>query len=417
MTRRERNGRESAHGRKAERGLLLEAGEKTGIALTSGGRFLAVRCLPQDEVGQEVYLDRTAAGSLTAGFDRWLGRAAAHGLRAARPPRTSWSLRPGLAVALSLVLCLLIASPFAVGQVLASGDPAAYVTIDINPSLELGVNRWDRVVTATPLNDDGRLLLDELEWRGRPVTDVVFDAVRIAAELGYLNPEREGAEGVIIVAAAPAGPGRVLSPGLTKQLDRILEELPASLGRAADEMTVATVIGDASSLRDQAQELGLSIGRYSILLAAQEEGLDLESGDLEGGLGRAIINAGGHPGQVLREANQIKTLSKLAEKFQDRNGLGPDDRGGSGKPDNGGGEAPPGRQGDGPTPGDDGTGSNTPGAGNPGVGSGNRGVDPDDPDLNPSGGRDNDASDSDNDEKKGDRPDTPDHSPEKPGEG
>lgn len=41
--------------------------------------------------------------------------------------------------------------------------PTARINIDINPSIELGVNRFDKVVSVNPLNDDGRILANSLD--------------------------------------------------------------------------------------------------------------------------------------------------------------------------------------------------------------------------------------------------------------
>lgn len=41
--------------------------------------------------------------------------------------------------------------------------PTARVSIDINPSIELGINRFDKVVEVSALNEDGKELIEELD--------------------------------------------------------------------------------------------------------------------------------------------------------------------------------------------------------------------------------------------------------------
>lgn len=41
--------------------------------------------------------------------------------------------------------------------------PTARICIDINPSLELGINRFNKVVSVEPLNDDGKKLAESLD--------------------------------------------------------------------------------------------------------------------------------------------------------------------------------------------------------------------------------------------------------------
>lgn len=43
--------------------------------------------------------------------------------------------------------------------------PTTHITIDINPSLDLGINYFDKVVSVEPLNDDGKALAETLDLR------------------------------------------------------------------------------------------------------------------------------------------------------------------------------------------------------------------------------------------------------------
>ena len=291
-------------GQDAEKALLLEVRGRTGVAITPEGRFVGVRCLPHHEEGQEIALPAARSEG-----------------------RAGWGLRPGLATAAACAAILLVLSPLAVGRVLASGLPMAYVTLDINPSLEFGVNRWERAVVGRALNPDGEQVLDGLKWRARPIDDVVFDAGVQAVSLGFLD----SGPAEVIVAAVPALDKGLLSPGLEKRLARLREGLgermaAASGGQEQPSLTVETVLGDSASLRQQADTLGLSVGEYIVLLEAQEGGLDIDAEDLEqGGVGQALTAAGGHPGEILRKAHENREMSKLAHTFAERNGFGSDD--------------------------------------------------------------------------------------------
>ena len=57
---------------------------------------------------------------------------------------------PALAACLLLTLCL--------GGGYLYFVPTAYISVDINPSLELRVNRFDRVVDVEAYNEDGQAL-------------------------------------------------------------------------------------------------------------------------------------------------------------------------------------------------------------------------------------------------------------------
>lgn len=42
----------------------------------------------------------------------------------------------------------------------AKTTPAAYVSVDINPSVELGVNSFGKVISAQAYNEDGQKVLE-----------------------------------------------------------------------------------------------------------------------------------------------------------------------------------------------------------------------------------------------------------------
>ncbi len=73
-----------------------------------------------------------------------------------------------IAACLALVACL-------IGGVADFLRPVAYVGIDVNPSVELTLNRFDIVVGTHALNDDGQRALNEASCMWRPFDDVARD--------------------------------------------------------------------------------------------------------------------------------------------------------------------------------------------------------------------------------------------------
>ena len=67
----------------------------------------------------------------------------------------------------------------------------AYVTVDINPSIELVVNNRDKVVYVNALNDDAEVLLADLELAGLNVDDAMDIIIEAAIELGYIDVDAE----------------------------------------------------------------------------------------------------------------------------------------------------------------------------------------------------------------------------------
>lgn len=73
-----------------------------------------------------------------------------------------------IAACLALVACL-------IGGVADFLRPMAYVGIDVNPSVELTLNRFDIVVGTHALNDDGQQALNEASCMWRPFDDAARD--------------------------------------------------------------------------------------------------------------------------------------------------------------------------------------------------------------------------------------------------
>ena len=90
-----------------------------------------------------------------------------------------------------LVAC--IAAVLVIG-VLAGGytyleTPVAYISLDINPSIELGINALNRVVSAEGANRDGRALLEGQKIISASLTDALDSLISIAAQKNYISDD------------------------------------------------------------------------------------------------------------------------------------------------------------------------------------------------------------------------------------
>ena len=63
----------------------------------------------------------------------------------------------------------------------------AFIDIDVNPSVELKVNSFDRVVGAYAYNKDGQSVLKELDVENKKYTDAVKDLISTMTEQGYID--------------------------------------------------------------------------------------------------------------------------------------------------------------------------------------------------------------------------------------
>jgi hypothetical protein len=80
--------------------------------------------------------------------------------------------------------------------------PYSYVSIDVNPSFEFLINRFDRVLTVRGFNDDGRELSKDINIDGlknKEVQNAVKSVLNELKNKGYII---EGQEGGVIIATS-----------------------------------------------------------------------------------------------------------------------------------------------------------------------------------------------------------------------
>lgn len=127
--------------------------------------------------------------------------------------------------------------------------PVSYISIDVNPSVELTLNRFDRVISVTPYNEDGELVLDGVAVQGKRYTEAIDTIVEAEAMRAYLS---QNAALTFTVA----------SKSTNKE-----SELVTEIESCADCMQHRGRCTNADmSTVDVAHENGLSLGKYTAYL-------------------------------------------------------------------------------------------------------------------------------------------------------
>lgn len=163
--------------------------------------------------------------------------------------RSSWKfrfrrIRPALAAA-CLVLVL------GLGGSYLYFTPTAWISIDVNPSLELGINRFDRVVTVEGYNADGEQLADTLEVRYLNYQEALDQILADQQVVSALDQD-----GVLSLTVAGNS---------ETQCDEIYQAMEScSSGHENIQCHVSS-----SELLEQAHGAGLSLGKYQAFLILQ----------------------------------------------------------------------------------------------------------------------------------------------------
>ena len=68
---------------------------------------------------------------------------------------------------------------------------AYFVTLQINPSLEIVLDREERVIKTTPLNEEAKILLSYLDLDNKKIDLVFEEIIHEAYQLGYVGVENQ----------------------------------------------------------------------------------------------------------------------------------------------------------------------------------------------------------------------------------
>lgn len=139
----------------------------------------------------------------------------------------------------------------------------AYVSLDINPSLEIAVDRDLRVTGISGFNDAGVSLARDAGLKGSKLNDALKALVQKAITRGYIRPDRQNL--MISTIAGPAVETAGLDPG---QLQLELEEAVTASGLRG-EVRVYPV---ANEFRMMAKKQGVSPGKFLVYKQVVDNG-------------------------------------------------------------------------------------------------------------------------------------------------
>lgn len=138
--------------------------------------------------------------------------------------------------------------------------PIAYLSVDINPSVELGINSMNKVVSATAYNDDGKTVLDGKAVVNSDIKDAVDTIVQSASDKGFIADD--GSTIVSVTAETDD----------TNTADKIDNEAQTGADEALktkDNKAVVYKDKVAIERRDEARKLGITPGKLNLIQKLQ----------------------------------------------------------------------------------------------------------------------------------------------------
>ncbi len=271
------------------RSIVMELDKRTAVVLTPDGQFIRVKREVQYEVGGEI--------------------ADPVPVRAAPRNRQRW-LQSGAFVSAMLLIM--------VGFWAFRAPPVvAYVSMDINPSIELGLDAKERVRELRAVNEDAEAIIEGLKYRGKNLETVMNELARRLVEAHILPLE----DGEVVIASVPV---RALEEQWENQVTQKITQILNDATKREDPDQIAkldvTTISLPVEVRDEAEVNGLSSGKMAFWLILESQGHELSLETLKNESLKKIAASWGGVNEVMsnyEQKNDDKDKDKVKDKDKD----------------------------------------------------------------------------------------------------
>jgi hypothetical protein len=178
--------------------------------------------------------------------------------------------------------------------------PYSYLNIDINPSVEIATNVYDRIISVKPLNDDGQKLLELGSYKNMKLEDGVEELLQDAKEKGYFNNEQKNA---VMITVSGKDEDKV-----AEIQDEVKDTAEAEVKQANKDAQV--VVEKIPLVRHQeAEKLGISPGKMLLIEKLKTVNPEIKPEDYVNKPVKEILSA----------INDKKKESKIINKEDEKN--------------------------------------------------------------------------------------------------
>ncbi|AIU81471.1 anti-sigma factor [Bacillus velezensis] len=214
------------------RGIIVEKNKKFVTLLTPDGQFLKTKNDHRTcEIGEEITFEGETRMGRRASFFDFL------------------KLRPfklGVFTMTAIILFILILLP-----VFSDNKAYAYMTLDINPSIEMALNSKYEVIELTPLNHDAKQVISDIgDWKSSDFKDVISNIITDCSKHGYVKESKE----ILISTVYENTDDNTYKKGVKKQLADMTEKYKGTYQVQSLESDMET--------REKAKQEGMSTGSY-----------------------------------------------------------------------------------------------------------------------------------------------------------
>lgn len=185
----------------------------------------------------------------------------------------------------------------------------SYVILDINPSVELVLNDNNQVQYANALNDDAKVLLENIELENKDMEEAVEIIIDESTNLGYIDPEAE--ETVVEVTTVTEDEDEEkLNERIRSHVDKTFMDR-GMRGIGKKKAMTADIIAEA-------KELGVAPGFLRLIKITQEINPDLTMEEALEMKVKDLISIVKEQGSELRDLNEELRSEFMAARNETR---------------------------------------------------------------------------------------------------
>ncbi|MCC5804609.1 anti-sigma factor domain-containing protein [Rossellomorea vietnamensis] len=214
-----------------KKGIIMEIKQDILVMMTPEGEFLTGRKQPDQQyaIGEEIpFFPLSSRADKPNMISKW-----------------NWRVSTSLLTVLVVIIALFSSS------VLQNNRAYAYVSVDINPSMELTLNKDQQVLDIKPYNGDAEVLLKELrDWKNEDVGEVTKKIFLLSERLGYLK----GIQNVFITSSFIDDSDPKRETELMDELNEFVEDY------GSDHSTNIIMKETSREFRKKASEKGMTAG-------------------------------------------------------------------------------------------------------------------------------------------------------------
>jgi hypothetical protein len=171
----------------------------------------------------------------------------------------------------------------------AYNSPYSYINVDINPSVEITTNVFDRIIDIKALNTDGEKVIAHGSYKNHKIKDGIDELLKSAVDEGYLRKEKvEGdttiiPENAVMFTVSSKNEGKV--PKIEEEIKAVTnDELKAS--KVISEVVVENV---SLEKHNKAEGNHMSPGKILLLERLQQAVPDIKAEDYKNAPVRDIL--------------------------------------------------------------------------------------------------------------------------------